>query len=97
MAHIATIGLAHRPDASTSYADVATDLVAELARTCDPRVVDEGELPRERTKNRRWQRSYDVRTKAKELHKTGINGLLIKIAESEGLRIDAGVLDQGTK
>ncbi|RWW02651.1 hypothetical protein GW17_00034252 [Ensete ventricosum] len=33
MAHIATIGLAHRPDASTSYADVATDLVAELART----------------------------------------------------------------
>ncbi|RWV88341.1 hypothetical protein GW17_00049583 [Ensete ventricosum] len=37
------------------------------------------------------------RVEAKELHKTGANELLIKIAESEGLRIDAGVLDQGTK
>ncbi|RWV96813.1 hypothetical protein BHE74_00033928 [Ensete ventricosum] len=26
--------------------------------------VDEGELPRERTKNRRWQRSYDVLAEA---------------------------------
>ncbi|RWW85525.1 hypothetical protein BHE74_00005782 [Ensete ventricosum] len=34
---------------------------------------------------------------AKELHKTSVDGLLIKIAESEGLRVDAGVLDQGTK
>ncbi|RZR74091.1 hypothetical protein BHM03_00032063 [Ensete ventricosum] len=37
------------------------------------------------------------RAEAKELHKTGVDGLLIKIAESEGLWIDAGVLDQGTK
>ncbi|RRT41960.1 hypothetical protein B296_00031295 [Ensete ventricosum] len=34
------------------------------------------------------------RVEAKELHKIGVNGLLIKIAESEGLRVDAGVLDQ---
>ncbi|RZR88106.1 hypothetical protein BHM03_00015627 [Ensete ventricosum] len=34
---------------------------------------------------------------AKELHKTGVDGLLIKIAKSEGLRVDAGVLDQGTE
>ncbi|RRT74044.1 hypothetical protein B296_00005982 [Ensete ventricosum] len=33
------------------------------------------------------------RAEANELHKTGVDGLLIKIAESEGLRIDAGVLD----
>ncbi|RRT31707.1 hypothetical protein B296_00057971 [Ensete ventricosum] len=142
--------------------------------------VDEGELPRERTKNRRWRRPYEVlaeaihgevvrrvfrvyaskltsdeslghqhmvavyhrgrslirrdfrgvinpllswresighkrgrgggeckgklqvprqggRAEAKELHKTGVDGLLIKIAESEGLRVDVGVLDQGTK
>ncbi|RWW26894.1 hypothetical protein GW17_00008708 [Ensete ventricosum] len=39
----------------------------------------------------------DGRAEAKELHKTSVDGLLIKIAESEGLRIDAGVLDQGTK
>ncbi|RRT83395.1 hypothetical protein B296_00010363 [Ensete ventricosum] len=37
------------------------------------------------------------RTKAKKLHKTDVDGLLIKIAESGGLRVDAGVLDQGTK
>ncbi|RWW35809.1 hypothetical protein BHE74_00059219 [Ensete ventricosum] len=37
------------------------------------------------------------RAKAKELHKTGVNGLLIKIAENGGLRVDAGVLNQGTK
>ncbi|RWW27166.1 hypothetical protein GW17_00008413 [Ensete ventricosum] len=37
------------------------------------------------------------RTEAKKLHKTGIDELLIKIAESKGLRVDAGVLDQGTK
>ncbi|RRT75515.1 hypothetical protein B296_00031163 [Ensete ventricosum] len=36
------------------------------------------------------------RAKAKELHKTGVNGLLIKIAENGGLRVDAGVLNQGT-
>ncbi|RZR79748.1 hypothetical protein BHM03_00005554 [Ensete ventricosum] len=36
-------------------------------------------------------------TEAKELHKTGVDGLLIKIAESEGLRVDAGMLDQETK
>ncbi|RRT78223.1 hypothetical protein B296_00007974 [Ensete ventricosum] len=39
----------------------------------------------------------DGRVEAKKLHKTGVNGLLIKIAESEGLRIDARVLDQGMK
>ncbi|RRT31652.1 hypothetical protein B296_00058233, partial [Ensete ventricosum] len=33
------------------------------------------------------------RAEAKELHKTGVNGLLIKISENEGLRVDAGVLD----
>ncbi|RZS08536.1 hypothetical protein BHM03_00039515 [Ensete ventricosum] len=37
------------------------------------------------------------RAEAKELHKTDTDGLLIKIAESEGLRVDAGVFDQGTK
>ncbi|RWW06301.1 hypothetical protein GW17_00030379 [Ensete ventricosum] len=37
------------------------------------------------------------RVEAKELHKTDVDGLLIKIAESEGLRIDARVLDQGMK
>ncbi|RZS15885.1 hypothetical protein BHM03_00047792 [Ensete ventricosum] len=37
------------------------------------------------------------RAEAKKLHKTDVDGLLIKIAESEGLRVDAGVLDQGTK
>ncbi|RZS06499.1 hypothetical protein BHM03_00037173 [Ensete ventricosum] len=36
-------------------------------------------------------------TEAKELHKTDVDGLLIKIAETEGLRVDAGALDQGTK
>ncbi|RZR74041.1 hypothetical protein BHM03_00031477 [Ensete ventricosum] len=37
------------------------------------------------------------RAEAKELHKTGVDELFIKIAESEGLWVDAGVLDQGTK
>ncbi|RRT37886.1 hypothetical protein B296_00039185 [Ensete ventricosum] len=37
------------------------------------------------------------RAKAKELRKTDVDGLLIKIAESEGLRVDAGVLNQETK
>ncbi|RZS29427.1 hypothetical protein BHM03_00063158 [Ensete ventricosum] len=37
------------------------------------------------------------RAKAKELHKTGVDGLLIKIVESERIRVDVGVLDQGTK
>ncbi|RZS03327.1 hypothetical protein BHM03_00033495 [Ensete ventricosum] len=37
------------------------------------------------------------RAETNELHKTGIDGLLIKIAESERLHVDAGVLDQGTK
>ncbi|RZS26762.1 hypothetical protein BHM03_00060152 [Ensete ventricosum] len=37
------------------------------------------------------------RTKAKKLHKTDVDGLLIKIAESKGLRVDAGVLYQGMK
>ncbi|RWV80295.1 hypothetical protein GW17_00058461 [Ensete ventricosum] len=37
------------------------------------------------------------RAEAKELHKTGVDGLLIKITESERLWVDAGVLDQGTK
>ncbi|RRT34220.1 hypothetical protein B296_00046126 [Ensete ventricosum] len=39
----------------------------------------------------------DRRVEAKKLHKTDVDGLLIKIAESDRLRIDAGVLDQGTK
>ncbi|RRT41260.1 hypothetical protein B296_00035899 [Ensete ventricosum] len=37
------------------------------------------------------------RAEAKKLHKTDVDGFLIKIAESEGLRVDVGVLDQGTK
>ncbi|RZR89972.1 hypothetical protein BHM03_00017789 [Ensete ventricosum] len=39
----------------------------------------------------------DIRAEAKELYETGVDGLLIKIAENGGLRVDAGVLDQGTK
>ncbi|RRT75317.1 hypothetical protein B296_00014400 [Ensete ventricosum] len=35
-----------------------------------------------------------LRTEAKELHKINVNGLLVKIAENGGLRVDAGVLDQ---
>ncbi|RZR94786.1 hypothetical protein BHM03_00023535 [Ensete ventricosum] len=37
------------------------------------------------------------RAEAKELHKTGVDGLLIKRAKSDGLWVDARVLDQGTK
>ncbi|RZS00591.1 hypothetical protein BHM03_00030312 [Ensete ventricosum] len=37
------------------------------------------------------------RAEAKELHKTDVNGLLIKIVENEGLQVDTRVLDQGTK
>ncbi|RRT73755.1 hypothetical protein B296_00007498 [Ensete ventricosum] len=37
------------------------------------------------------------KAEAKEHHNTGVDDLLIKIAESEGLRVDAGELDQGTK
>lgn len=33
----------------------------------------------------------------KELHKIGVEGLLIKIIESGGLCVDVVVLDQGTK
>ncbi|RZS23718.1 hypothetical protein BHM03_00056690 [Ensete ventricosum] len=51
-----------------------------------------------RRSERRWtQRSAIIRAEAKELHKTGVDRLLVKIAESEGLRVDVGVLDQGTK
>ncbi|RRT31315.1 hypothetical protein B296_00042063, partial [Ensete ventricosum] len=37
------------------------------------------------------------RTEDKKLHKTDVDGLLIKIAESEGLQVDVRVLDQETK
>ncbi|RWW86283.1 hypothetical protein BHE74_00004945 [Ensete ventricosum] len=37
------------------------------------------------------------RAEAKELHNTDVNDLLIKIAENEGHRVDAGELNQGTK
>ncbi|RRT42965.1 hypothetical protein B296_00008792 [Ensete ventricosum] len=37
------------------------------------------------------------RAEAEKLHKTDVDGLLIKIAKNEELRVDAGVLDQGTK
>ncbi|RWW15487.1 hypothetical protein GW17_00020680 [Ensete ventricosum] len=37
------------------------------------------------------------RAEAKELHKTGVDGLLIKRAKSDGLWVDTRVLDQGTK
>ncbi|RRT55330.1 hypothetical protein B296_00004975 [Ensete ventricosum] len=37
------------------------------------------------------------RAVAKELYKIGVDELLIKITKSEGLRVDAGVLDQGMK
>ncbi|RRT78439.1 hypothetical protein B296_00001202 [Ensete ventricosum] len=39
----------------------------------------------------------ELTVKAKELYKTGVNGLLIKIAESGGFRLNARVLDQRTK
>ncbi|RZR98398.1 hypothetical protein BHM03_00027749 [Ensete ventricosum] len=38
-----------------------------------------------------------VRAEAMKLHKTDVDGLLIKIAKSERLRVDAGVLNQETK
>ncbi|RWV98917.1 hypothetical protein GW17_00038205, partial [Ensete ventricosum] len=41
--------------------------------------------------------NFKYQDKAKELHKTGVNELLIKITESGGLRVDARVLDQVTK
>ncbi|RRT69322.1 hypothetical protein B296_00013758 [Ensete ventricosum] len=37
------------------------------------------------------------RAEAKELHKTSVDELLIKITESEGLQVDAGVLDREIK
>ncbi|RZS26162.1 hypothetical protein BHM03_00059468, partial [Ensete ventricosum] len=37
------------------------------------------------------------RAVAKELHKTGVDELLIKIAKSERFWVNARVLDQGTK
>ncbi|RWW21249.1 hypothetical protein GW17_00014611 [Ensete ventricosum] len=40
---------------------------------------------------------YKIEAEAKELRKTSVNVLLIKIAESEELRVDARVLDQGMK
>ncbi|RWV92794.1 hypothetical protein GW17_00044799 [Ensete ventricosum] len=36
----------------------------ERIRPCDQEWMDEGELPRERTKNRRWQRPYEVLAEA---------------------------------
>ncbi|RWW63252.1 hypothetical protein BHE74_00029570 [Ensete ventricosum] len=39
----------------------------------------------------------DERAETKELYKTGVDEFLIKIAESEGLRVDARVFDQETK
>ncbi|RRT60756.1 hypothetical protein B296_00033857 [Ensete ventricosum] len=54
----------------------------------------------EEVENAEANSKYQDRTErqeAKELHKTSVNGLLIKIVENEGLRVDAGVLDQGTK
>ncbi|RWW32407.1 hypothetical protein GW17_00002918 [Ensete ventricosum] len=47
--------------------------------------------------NAKANSKYQDRAEAKKLHKIDVDGLLIKIAESEGLRVDAGVLDQGTK
>ncbi|RRT46305.1 hypothetical protein B296_00007238 [Ensete ventricosum] len=47
--------------------------------------------------NTKANSKYQDRAEAKELHKTSVDGLLIKIVESERLRVDAGVLDQGTK
>ncbi|RRT83290.1 hypothetical protein B296_00001342 [Ensete ventricosum] len=37
------------------------------------------------------------RAEAKELHKIGVDRLLVKIAESKGLQVDVGVLYQRTK
>ncbi|RWW64938.1 hypothetical protein BHE74_00027800 [Ensete ventricosum] len=51
----------------------------------------------EEVENAKANSKYQDRAEAKKLHKTDVDGLLIKIAESEGLRVDAGVLDQGTK
>ncbi|RWW45004.1 hypothetical protein BHE74_00049198 [Ensete ventricosum] len=51
----------------------------------------------EELENAKANSKYQDRVEAKKLHKTDIEGLLIKIAESEGLRVGTGVLDQGTK
>ncbi|RRT55957.1 hypothetical protein B296_00044476 [Ensete ventricosum] len=51
----------------------------------------------DKVENAETNSKYQDMAEAKELHKTSVNGLLIKIVENEGLRVDAGVLDQGTK
>ncbi|RWW21452.1 hypothetical protein GW17_00014390 [Ensete ventricosum] len=56
-----------------------------------------GQKGAEEVENAKANSKYQDRAEAKELHKTDVDELLIKIAESEGLRVDAGVLDQGTK
>ncbi|RWV80221.1 hypothetical protein GW17_00058543 [Ensete ventricosum] len=51
----------------------------------------------EEVENAKANSKYQDRAEAKKLHQTDVEGLLIKIAESEGLWVDARVLDQGTK
>ncbi|RWW85106.1 hypothetical protein BHE74_00006246 [Ensete ventricosum] len=51
----------------------------------------------EEVENAEANSKYQDRAEAKELHKTSVNGLLIKILKNEGLWVDVGVLDQGTK
>ncbi|RWW73606.1 hypothetical protein BHE74_00018512 [Ensete ventricosum] len=51
----------------------------------------------EKVENVETNFKYQDKAEAKELHKTGVDRLLIKIAESEELRVNAGVLDQETK
>ncbi|RWW11134.1 hypothetical protein GW17_00025279 [Ensete ventricosum] len=51
----------------------------------------------EEVENAEANSKYQDRVKAKKLHKAGVDGFLIKIVESEGLQVDAGVFDQGTK
>ncbi|RRT65421.1 hypothetical protein B296_00019755 [Ensete ventricosum] len=60
-------------------------------------VVERGEevtmSPERLSYPRAKHRSERRRVEAKELYKTSVNVLLIKIAKSGGLRIDIGVLD----
>ncbi|RRT31147.1 hypothetical protein B296_00056343 [Ensete ventricosum] len=48
----------------------------------------------EEVENTKTNSKYQDKAETKKLHKTDVDGLLIKIAKSEGLPVDAGVLDQ---
>ncbi|RRT31731.1 hypothetical protein B296_00026387 [Ensete ventricosum] len=54
--------------------------------------TEEVGMQRQTPSTKTWQKG-----RGQELHKIGVVRLLIKIVESGGLQVDAGVLDQGTK